>query len=530
MTQSANLLGEQDTLGVVAFDNGAEWFLPATQGVSTADVEDAVSGIEPRGSTNVRVGLLEAEEMLLNTDARIKHIILLTDGWGGGGDNLEIAERMRDEGITLTVVAAGSGSANYLEDLAITGGGRYYPAEDMSDVPEIFLQETITAVGNYIIEEPFFPAIATDSPVLDGLDEGFPQLFGYNGSTIKDTARAVLVSSDQSPILAQWQYGLGRSVAWTSDAKGQWARNWVNWEQFPRFAAQLVGWAVPERNIQNVTTDVYAENSQTVIDVAVQDNSGSPYEDLQMTATLIREGDSQEQITLTQVAPGEYRANVPSPAPGTYLVQLSGEQEGRTVIQDTAGLVVPYSPEYRQDQSNPQLLMELMEITGGRQLAAPEDTFARNLSSVARAQEIALPLLLLALLLFPLDIGLRRLLLRKQDFAGAHAWIQARLRRQSRSPATPNATLTRLSSAKQRANQQAASSRLTWKADTSPTEQPVTQNRPAASANPRSEPPTPPAAAQTKAEQEPPSQPPSDPLERLREAKERARRRARSEE
>lgn len=451
--QASALLSERDTLGIVAFNESAHWALEATRGPTPDLVADAVSGIEPRGSTNVRSGLAAAEDMLDASDARIKHIILLTDGWGGGSSNEDIAERMRDKGITLTVVAAGSGSADYLEALAITGGGRYYPAENMSEVPEIFLQETITAVGNYIVETPFFPVIAAESPVLAGFSAGFPQLYGYNGSTLKDTAQGVLIADDQAPVLAQWQYGLGRSIAWTSDAKGKWARNWVRWDEFPRFAAQLVGWVTPTQSSQQVVTDIRVEGAQTIIDVAVQDATGDPYEDLRMTATVIRDGETQDEVVLTQVAPGEYRASIASPSPDTYLVQLSGQQDGRTLVQDVAGLVVPYSPEYRQGQSNPVLLEQLRQLTNGALLTSPAAAFAHNLSGVARAQEIALPLLLLALLLLPLDIGVRRLLLRRSDLTDARAWVHNRLPqgRSVRPTYAPDPTLERLSQAKRRA-------------------------------------------------------------------------------
>src|SRR5947207_1480103 len=111
----------------------------------------------------------------------------------GGTPNIDIAQRMHDEGITLSVIAAGSGSADYLKRIAETGGGRYYPAQDMEEVPQIFVQETITAVGNYLIEEPFTPKYAASSPILEGLDKGLPQLYGYNGTTAKETASTILV-------------------------------------------------------------------------------------------------------------------------------------------------------------------------------------------------------------------------------------------------------------------------------------------------------------------------------------------------
>ena len=70
---------------------------------------------------------------------------------------LFLAQQIQSEGITLSVIAAGEGSAEYLKGLATMGGGRFYPATDILNVPEIFLKETVQSVGEYIIEEPFYP-------------------------------------------------------------------------------------------------------------------------------------------------------------------------------------------------------------------------------------------------------------------------------------------------------------------------------------------------------------------------------------
>lgn len=496
VVKAGSVLGPQDSFGVVAFDEAAHWVLPTQQGPSLDDVESAVSPVAPEGSTNVRAGLLAAEEQLKAVDARIKHAILLTDGWSGGGDNLEIARRMQEEGITLSVVAAGSGSADYLATLAEDGGGRYYPAETMEEVPEIFLQETITAVGNYIVEEPVVPILAGESPVIENLGAAWPTLYGYNGTTLKETAQAVLVSNDESPILAQWQYGLGRAIAWTSDVQGRWGRDLVRWQEFPRLSAQMVSWVLPTGSGTSLNSDLRIEGAHTILDVTVEGEQQPS--DLTLNATIIGPDGTQLPAELVQVAPGEYRATVTSPPPGTYLVQLAGSSGGRPVVQDVAGLVVPYSPEYRSGQSNPELLQALADLTGGRLLEQAEQAFEKNLASVSRAQEIALPLLLLALLLLPLDIAVRRLLLRRSDFTGPFA------RRQATSSQAPASTTL---AGMQRARERSAA-RLDRRDKPSPTPPPFNPDPPAASDNANAE----------------------DRLARLREARERARKRARGDE
>lgn len=408
VAQAAAVLRERDTVGVVAFDSQSHWIMAPQRGPSAEEVQRALSPLLPEGGTNVRTGLEAALDALSRSPARIKHVILLTDGWSSGGDNLDVAQRMRGQGVTLSVVAAGSGSSEALRFLAESGGGRYYPAETMEQVPQIFVQETIAAVGNYIIEQPFTPRYAQPSPVLDGLEGGLPKLYGYNGSTLKESASLVLAGLDDAPVLAQWQYGLGRSVAWTSDARGKWARDWLRWDGFPRFAAQLVGWTLPSGSGEGLDADIHSEGGQTVFAVRAIGSDGRAREGLALRATMFGPDGGARPVALAQVGPGAYRASVPSPPQGTYVVQIVGTQEGRLAAQSTVGVVVPYSAEYRLGQSNPELLERIAQVSGGARLSRPEAASHSELPAAARAQEISLPLLLLALLLLPFDIAVRR--------------------------------------------------------------------------------------------------------------------------
>jgi uncharacterized membrane protein len=505
VAQAAAVLGKNDKLGVVTFDDAAHWTLELKTVPSQDDIVAAMAPVAPNGATNVVSGMQAALDQLRASDAKIKHAILLTDGWGHANVG-DIAQQMNDEGITLSVVAAGNGSANELATYAELGGGRYYPARTMEEVPQIFLQETIQAVGTYIIEEPFTPAYATDSPILAELQSGLPQLQGYNGTVEKDAAQVVLVASDGSPVLAQWQFGLGRAVAWTSDLKGQWAANWVNWEEFPRFVAQLVGWTLPRISGDTVSGEASLVGTDVQIDVAANDADSNPQTGLAVEARLVGPNGTPQPAILQEVGPGRYQVRLPSPVPGTYLVQLTGtDQNGKPVFARTLGLIVPYSPEYRQGQSNLQLLETLARESGGRSLNQPAQAFDHTLAAVRRAIPIELALLLLAALLLPLDIAVRRLSLRRKDFA----LVQARRRERQQAAAAPSATMTSLQGAKGRARERMFGEPEPIKA------------RPEAAAHP----PTPPLTS-APADPAPPkvAEEPVDPLERLRAAKNRARR------
>jgi Mg-chelatase subunit ChlD len=453
--RAASALGSLDYLGVVAFDDAARWAVEPRQWPDLASLEQQIGGIRASGQTNVRAGVEAAYAALQDTDARIKHVILLTDGWTNSGDVSALAQQMKDEGITLSVVAAGGGSAEYLAGLAASGGGRYYPAEDILSVPDFFLKETIKAVGRYIVEEPFYPLPSSPSPVLRGLDAAaLPALLGYNGTTPKGTARVVLSTPRGDPLLATWQYGLGRAAVWTSDVKGQWATEWVSWDGFGRFAAQLVGWTLPAPRVEGLAAEAQLQADGAAIQVEATDQDGRPRNFLNVTATLVGPDLAKTEVALKQSGAGRYGALAQVEQPGTYLVQLD-VREGETALgQQTLGLVVPYSPEYRASDTDRALLSQLAGVTGGDELRAPEATFLHNLRPEDRSREIWGALLLMAALLFPLDVAVRRVMLGPEDARKALAWLRARLPAARRLPAPQERVLGRLFQARERGREQ----------------------------------------------------------------------------
>ncbi len=500
--RAAGALGQQDYIGVVAFDDAARWAIEVQQLMDFVTLEGAIGGIQAVGQTNMRAGVEAAYDALQATEARLKHVILLTDGWVHAGELTALAREMREQGITLSVVAAGGGSAEYLAGLAQSGGGRYYPAVDILRVPDFFLKETVKAVGQYIVEEPFYPLPSSPSPVLRGLDPAaLPLLLGYNGTTPKGTARLALSTPRGDPLLATWQYGLGRAAAWTSDLKGQWATDWVSWPGFARFAAQLVGWTLPAPQVEGITAQAALEDDRAAVRVEATDKAGRPLNFLDVSAVLIGPDLERTEVVLAQVGAGRYEALVELAQPGTYLVQLGVSEGGEAMGQQTLGLVVPYSPEYKASGTNRTLLSELARLTGGGELPEPVAAFLHNLPSADFAREIWGTLLLIVALLFPLDVAVRRVMLGPQDFRRAMAWLRERLPARRERAARRGRVLGQLFQARDR----------------------VRQRRSRAGAPP----PTAPPLAPTEPPTEPtPSPAPStdDALARLREAKRRARR------
>jgi hypothetical protein len=266
--RSVELLMPTDRVGVIAFDDAAAWVVPLTELSDPAEVINRIGSIRVGGGTDIYAGVRAMSQVLPGDAAQVKHVILLTDGGADPAGIPELVKRLHDENnITLTAVGVGRDAAPFLPRLAELGGGRYHFATNPGSIPSIFTEETTLASRSYIEEGKFFPKQVSSSPLLNGITEA-PPLYGYVATSPKDAAQTILVSNQDDPILAVWQYGLGKAAAFTSDATGRWAREWIDWEKFPLFWGQVVRYTVgdPTASVLNVSVDYQGEMAKVIVD------------------------------------------------------------------------------------------------------------------------------------------------------------------------------------------------------------------------------------------------------------------------
>jgi uncharacterized membrane protein/uncharacterized protein YegL len=526
--RAAAALTERDELGVVAFNEQAHWVVRTQPLGGVEDLQGQIAGIAPLGNTNIFAGLEQAVDSLEDATATRRHIILLTDGWSSSGQYDAIIERMKAAGITLSTVGAGGGSNPFLQGLAQQGGGRFYDAANPASIPDIFLKETQQVSGQQIIEEPFFPILTSSSPILRGLD-ALPRLRGYNGTTAKPTAQTVLVTARDDPLLAQWQYGLGRSVAWTSDSTGRWARDWVGWQGFSRFFSQLVSWTFPGEETGGIEAAFDQRGGQTTLHVESVDADGSPRDFYSTSAVVVGPDFSSSEVELVQIAPGVYEVPLGEIESGAYGLRITQTRPGATPLGRTVGLVAPTAAEYRLLGANEPFLNALRTATGGKAIETPLEPWLHDLRTTSSSTDLWPLLLVIALLLWPLDIALRRVSVGRREFAAAGAWVRDLPRRRQRT-AERTATGESLLAARARATSAETRAAMLRPPEAAPTPtaastgpaapQRAAPTAPQASA-PRPQPgPAPSEPTAPPAVSEPP---PADTLSRLRDAKRRAR-------
>lgn len=441
--RSVELLFPSDRVGVIAFDDVASWVVPMTELNNAAQVKNAIGTIQLGGGTDIYAGLKAMADVLPDDPAKVKHVILLTDGGADPTGIPELVQGLYEEnGITLSTVGVGNDAAPFLEDLAALAGGRYHFTNDASSIPSIFTEETSIATRAYLVEETFFPTLVNSSPILAGIDT-IPRLRGYVASSPKDLAQVILRSHKEDPVLATWQYGLGRSVAFTSDATGRWATDWLSWDGFAPFWVQTVRSTISSSVNSTLEMSVALEGEQARVTLDARTPAGDFVNGYDVQGNIVAPDGGTHSITFQQVAPGRYEAIFAPTEQGVYLFRLSGTSNAGTddSFAETKGWTLSYSPEYASLESDPDLLLRLIAVAGGKILSSnPSDVFTHDL----RATHAALPmwpwLILLAALLLPFDIAVRRLILTRQDWARIRSWFSETLLRRPVTEPAPQPT------------------------------------------------------------------------------------------
>lgn len=421
---TVELLGPRDQIGVIAFDGSSNWVSELHAASDKNYVIDRIATIEASGGTSIYPALSDAYDALVAAPAKLKHVILLTDGHSEPGDFEGLAADMAAARITVSAVAVGEGAdQDLLENIAEIGGGRYYFCDDPSAVPQIFAKETVEASKSAINELPFLPQVVRPTPVLSGLDmENAPFLLGYVVTRPKPTSEFILASESGDPVLSWWRYGLGMSVAFTSDISTRWSNEWLTWPGFGTFWAQVIRHAMRKSDAGGAFVTVEQTGTRARVTLDAVDPLGNFINGAATELTLIDPNLKTEKLAFRQVAPGRYETEFDAAKRGAYLMELRQKTSaGEDALRQNSALVVGYPDELRLKPTNETLLKKIAAISQGH-YDVPIETL---LVPTDRTAERRLPLwpylLMTALALFVFDVLLRRIDLSVQTFGFGRA-------------------------------------------------------------------------------------------------------------
>jgi Ca-activated chloride channel family protein len=312
---TAEAINQRDLIGVIGFDAASRILLELTPAADRGTINSAISQLDAGGGTFLYPALEDAHERLGSSNARRKHVIVLSDGQTQGFGYEELVGSMAADSISLSAVGIGEGAdMNLLESIASAGGGRAYFTNDFHTIPQIFTREALRASKSMLVERLLQPTVIAHDVALDEIDtEELPVITGYVATTPKSAANTLIVSDTGDPILAKWRYGLGRTAAFTSEPKPRWAEDWVEWDDFAKFWSQLV------RSItgQDLTHTLHVECHHTIrgddarLVADVRDAAGNYADNVELELTAVATGGKPRSLPVMHTGPGLYEAIFP---------------------------------------------------------------------------------------------------------------------------------------------------------------------------------------------------------------------------
>lgn len=396
-------------------------------------VESLTFGDMPDFTPSFRISLKAFKEC----DAGQRHMIVISDGDPQIPPD-SLLKEYKDLGITVSTVGVYPHSGldtSKMQEISRKTGGRHYEVNTqaaLAKLPEIFIKEAMTVKRSLIYEKqgtgipPTLYPGASDA--LRGI-RGIPNINGYVVTAEREGLALVTAKvqgadpETADPLLAQWQYGLGRVVAYTSDASTRWGPQMVGWDGYRQFWEQHVRWVLRPQGSANMRVTTENQGETTLINIDALDTQGERLSFANFQGRLAGPDGKGVDVEVTQVAPGRYQARVPTDLSGNYLLNLRyvapDDNASKGTLEGTvqASISRPFADEYRVLKDNTAILQQVADVTKGRVLSgnpkvdnlwSREKSDGSILEPPATKTPIWLTFTLLGMGLFVMDVGVRR--------------------------------------------------------------------------------------------------------------------------
>ncbi len=423
---TAEAINPRDLIGLIGFDSADRVLLELTPAADRATVASHVSSLDAGGGTFLYPALEDAHQRLSESNARRKHVIILSDGQTQGYGYEDYVSGMAADGITVSAVGIGEGAdMRLLDAIASAGGGRAYFTNDFYSIPQIFTREALRASNSMLVERLVQPVPQAHDPTLNEIDaQELPLLTGYVATTAKPAGNLILAADNGDPLLAKWRYGLGWTAAFTSEPKPRWAEDWIEWPDFAKFWSQLVRSLTANDLTQKLAIECghRPDGAGVTLTADVRDTTGHFHDETpELTAVgadgrprtlpVVHRGAGLFDATVPEVTYGKDQQFVwrfPTQNDGPQAASQSDPANGKEQLA-SYGFAYSFSPEFATLGPDAAALEQLSARTGGELTRVGEPGLALAAGQARTWQPLAPWLLIAALALLPLDILVRRL-------------------------------------------------------------------------------------------------------------------------
>jgi Ca-activated chloride channel homolog len=403
-------LDDTDYAGVIAFDSDPHPLGPLRPlGQDRRELLEEVARLEPGGGTDFKEALEIAKREILQSGVAVREVILLTDGDTNRQyhDHDQLMADFARQGVPVSTVRIGPDLENLrlLQDFAQVTGGVFYRVEDITKLPQLLVHLTHEA-QNFKLHEHARVDLGGPSSILSGLrSQPVPFADFFAITQAKDGAAVPLIARKgqvSAPLLAAWQYELGRSAIFAADPDSLGSLAWLRWDRYAEFWSQLVSWVARAADTGPFT--LRARNSADgTLQVEAEKADQTPVGNL---FCRISGPHQTADIALTQIAPSLYRGESAPLTRGKYslalMIKPSDTEQllSRREIAAT-GLANADADELKLRPSDTGLLRDLAEGTQGKYNASLREILTHGGGTIRTwrsLDSILVPLAILTLL------------------------------------------------------------------------------------------------------------------------------------
>ena len=408
---TAEVLSPNDFISVIAFDSEATIYVRPQRAANRMRISSDIARLTSGGGTNIFPGLKEAFEILQGINAKVKHVILLSDGEAPTDGIAELVQDMSAARITVSCVGVAGADRTLLASIADGGNGRLYMVEDIGSLPKIFMKETQEAQKSQLVEDLVHVRVAKRVEAIEGVNiESAPPLHGYVTTKPKPTGEVILISDLGEPILARWRYGAGTALAWTSDIKNRWSVDWIRWGSYPKFWAQVVRASMRRKVYDSYDLTAKVVDGRAIVTVDAIDSGEKFVNELDTKLEVIDPANNKviQTLPMAQTAAGRYTVDYQIPKYGSFLLKAIHQRNGKTVAESPGSVALSYPLEYLRTTPNLDPMKHAASVSGGLDQAEPAKVFDPGTESVSYTQDLWPFVLLGVVILFLLDLYAKR--------------------------------------------------------------------------------------------------------------------------
>ncbi len=410
-------LDDTDFAGVIAFDS-QPYVLAHLQPLAEdrADLESRIERLQPGGGTDFKEALEIAGREILQTGIPVRQVILLTDGDTNRQyqDHDDLIAAFARQHIPVSTIRIGPDLANLrlLQDFAQATGGIFYRVQDIEKLPLLLVGLTREAMNRRKPDRATVEA-GTATAMLSGIGiKEIPPIDFFAATEPKDGAQVTLKvvrAGKSAPLLAAWQYGLGRTAIFAAEPDSLATLSWIRWNRYAEFWSQLAAWTMRQGDSGMFTMRVHGAPDGSI---AVEAERADPTPVSNLVCRVTGPGRAFD-VAMTEAGASIYRGEVGPLSRGKYVATLmfkAGDSEKILEQRDfaAAGSIPADSAELRLRPPDLELLRRLSTATHGA-FDAPAATIVRHRGQTVAFRRSADPWLIpLVIMLFLGEVFVRR--------------------------------------------------------------------------------------------------------------------------